>query len=208
MHNRFFVWIFATLLLACNSENGNKTEPVPEPMDSVQVLQPNINPYSFPDISPMDMVYFPQDYTKLKMAKKITSPPVMRVIYSRPHLQGRKLFKDLQQYGDYWRLGANEATEIEFFRDVTIQNKEIKQGRYVMYCIPKENVWTIFFNSNIDSWGLVQDITRNVSFFEIPVTDKNPHAEYLTMWFEKSGNGADLVMAWDDLQSRLPIQFN
>ena len=83
------------------------------------------------DVSPMDMSYFPVNYPKLKMAKLVSQPPVMRLIYSRPHLQGRELFHDVLRYGEYWRLGANEATEIEFFRDVTIQNKRIHPGRYV-----------------------------------------------------------------------------
>lgn len=207
MHKPLILLLFSIILFACNSNPVKEPEVKADKKDSLPVNPPNINPFTFPDVSPMDMIYFPRDYTKLKMAKDISTPPVMRVIYSRPHLQGRKLFKDLQQYGDYWRLGANEATEIEFFRDVIIQEKEVKRGRYVMYCIPKENIWTIFLNSNVDTWGLVQDITKNVSYFELPVTKKNPHAEYFTMWFEKSATGADLIITWDELLVRLPVQF-
>ncbi|MCW3116706.1 MAG: hypothetical protein JWM28_788, partial [Chitinophagaceae bacterium] len=73
------------------------------------------NPYSPIDVSPMDMSYYPVDYTKLKMTGSIKEPPAARVIYSRPHLQGRELFHGLLNYDEPWRLGANESTEIQLF---------------------------------------------------------------------------------------------
>jgi hypothetical protein len=165
------------------------------------------NPYVIVDVSPMDMSYYPVEYTKLKMAKQISQPPVMRLIYSRPHLQGRELFHDVLKYGEYWRLGANEATEIDFFRDVTIQDKKIKAGRYILYCILGETKWKIVLNTNIDSWGLQQDSTKDVDHFEIPVKHNNPSLEYLTMVFAKTTKGAELIIAWDDVVAKLPIDF-
>ncbi|MEO5564295.1 MAG: DUF2911 domain-containing protein, partial [Chitinophagaceae bacterium] len=47
------------------------------------------------DKSPMDMIYFPVDYPKIKMANSTIAPPIARVIYSRPHLAKRHLFHDL-----------------------------------------------------------------------------------------------------------------
>ena len=79
------------------------------------------------DKSPMDMSYYPVNYPILKIQNKVTEPLAIRVIYSRPQLNGRKVFGGLQEYGEVWRLGANEATEIEFFKDVTINNKKIKK---------------------------------------------------------------------------------
>ncbi len=64
----------------------------------------------------MDMSYYPVNYPILKIQDKVTEPLVMRVIYSRPQLNGRKIFGELQAYGQVWRLGANEATEIEFLK--------------------------------------------------------------------------------------------
>jgi len=171
------------------------------------VIDTASNPYVMVDVSPMDMSYYPADYPKLKMAKQVSQPPVVRLIYSRPHLQGREIFHDVLKYGEYWRLGANEATEIEFFRDVTIQGKKIKAGRYILYCILGPATWKIALNSNIDSWGLQQDSTKDVEHFEIPVTHGNPTLEYLTMIFEKTGKGADLIIAWDDVVAKLPIEF-
>ena len=201
---------FAIVLsfFSCNAKDKNvKTKEQPATKDTVATVLQNVNPDAVPDISPMDMSYFPVDYPKLKMTKTISTPPVMRIIYSRPHLQGRKLFYNLQKYGDYWRLGANEATEIQFFRNVTIQNKKINAGRYVIYCIPQQDHWTVFLNSNVDTWGLTQDSTKNINEFNIPVTYNNAYSEYLTMNFEKTDTGAMLIVAWDEAVAKLPIDF-
>ena len=203
--------MIATLLLFLISCKENKQPPVVKPTlsrDSVQKLPADTSdPYVMVDVSPMDMSYFPVNYPKLKMAKLVSQPPVMRLIYSRPHLQGRELFHDVLRYGEYWRLGANEATEIEFFRDVTIQNKRIHAGRYVIYCVLGQSTWSIVLNTNLYSWGLQQDSTKDVQHFEVPITHGNPTLEYLTMVFNKTDKGADLVMAWDDVVAKLPIEF-
>ena len=72
----------------------------------------------FPQIdkSPMDMSYYPNAYPHLKIQDKLTEPLVARVIFSRPQKNGRAIFGELLEYGKVWRLGANEATEIEFFQ--------------------------------------------------------------------------------------------
>src|SRR6187551_3619540 len=85
------------------------------------------------DKSPMDMSYYPNGYPVLKIQDKITEPLVARVIYSRPQKSGRSIFGELLEYGKVWRLGANEATEIEFYRDVKINDTKVKKGRYTMY---------------------------------------------------------------------------
>ena len=207
------IFIAFLLLGLCSCKNGEEKKETGEKNvnkeDSINKSNPQtaVNPYDPIDISPMDMAYYPAEYPKLKMTKAITAPPVARVIYSRPHLQGRQLFHDILKYGEAWRLGANESTELQLYRDVTIQNKKVKAGRYVLYCIPQPDKWTIILNSNIDSWGLQPDSTKDIAHFDIPVKQTNNHIEYFTIVFEKTDSGADLLMVWDNLEARLPINF-
>ena len=65
-----------------------------------------------------------------------------RVIYGRPQKAGRPFFGPggLVDYGQVWRLGANEATEIEFFESVRIGGKKIAKGRYTLYAVVNETV--------------------------------------------------------------------
>jgi hypothetical protein len=60
------------------------------------------------------MCYYPNNYPVLKIQDKVTEFAVARVTYSRPQ-NGRHFWRP-GRYGKVWRLGANEATEIEFFR--------------------------------------------------------------------------------------------
>ena len=63
------------------------------------------------DKSPMDMSYYPVDYPVLKISDKVADSPAARIIYGRPQKNGRPIFGNLVEYGQVWRLGANEATE-------------------------------------------------------------------------------------------------
>jgi Protein of unknown function (DUF2911) len=193
--------------LSCDNNEKTASEEPPKKADTAIVNTPAANPYAIIDISPMDMSYFPVDYPKRKMAHDITTPPIVRVIYSRPHKQGRKIFGSLQKYGEPWRLGANEATEIEFFRGVTIQGKKINAGRYIIYCIPYENKWTIVLNNDIYTWGLKIDSSKDFMRFDIPIKKASTDFEYFTIVFQPITNGAELVMAWDDTEARLPINL-
>jgi hypothetical protein len=158
------------------------------------------------DKSPMDMIYYPAGYPILKLQNKVTEPLVMRIIYSRPQLNGRKVFGELQKYGEVWRLGANEVTEIQFFKDVWINNKKIKKGRYSLYCIPYENKWTLIVNRETDVWGLKYDADKDLVRIDLPI-EKNGSTEALTIIFAKSNTGANMQMYWDDIKATLPITF-
>jgi hypothetical protein len=200
-----------SLVISCGTQESKgpiTTTTTPGTPDSTQPKGDEpINTYAGIDISPMDMSYYPVDYPKLKMSKSVTGAPLARVIYSRPHLQGRKLFPDILKYGEPWRLGANEATELQLFSDATIQQKKINASRYVMYCIPSAEKWTIVLNSNIDTWGLEPDVSKDIARFDIPVTRTNNRLEYFSLVFEKTANGADLLMGWENVEARLPFQF-
>lgn len=205
----FLPFCYLLLLLSCNDNNIDKPESKTNTKkDSAVVKAPTQNPFAPVDISPMDVSYYPADYPKQKMSKQIKQPPVMRIIYSRPHRQGRKVFGNLLQYGEAWRLGANEASEMEIFQTVSIQNKKISKGRYVLYCIPYEDHWTIVFNNNIYSWGLKPDTSQDLYKFDVPVQSNSIPIEYYTMTFEKMDDGsAHLIMTWDEVLVRLPIKI-
>lgn len=201
----FYGLILLVGLVSCNGEPEKQpARTKPNVRDSSVVRKEPVNPYAGVDVSPMDMSYLPVDYPKLSVRRP---SPVARIIYSRPHKQGRKIFGALLKYGEPWRLGANEASELELFMPVTIQGKTINKGRYVIYCIPFADKWTIVLNSNLFSWGLDLNPSKDLFRFDVPVKVKNQSVEYFSMIFQPSPTGADLVMAWDDVEVRLPIQY-
>ena len=160
------------------------------------------------DKSPMDMSYCPNGYPVLKIQDKVTEPLVARIIYSRPQKNNRIIFGDLLEYGKVWRLGANEATEIEFYQSVRIGEKKVKKGRYTLYCIPYADKWTIIINKETDTWGSFKyDEKKDLLRVDLPVQKQTDNLEAFAMGFEKSPAGATLIMAWDDVKVSLPINF-
>ena len=160
------------------------------------------------DRSPMDMSYYPANFPLLKIQDKITEPLVARVIYSRPQKAERTIFGGLVEYGKLWRMGANEATEIEFFRHVKIGGKKISKGRYTLYAIVNETSWTIIVNKDTDIWGAFKyDSKKDVVRVDVPVQKNNEGVEALTMVFEKTNTGINLIVAWDMVKIALPIIY-
>jgi hypothetical protein len=121
-----------------------------------------------PDKSPMDVCYYPDNYPVLKIQNKVTQPPACRIVYSRPFKNGREVYGELIEFGKIWRLGANEATELELFKDAKVNNQKLKKGRYSMFAIPYPDKWTIIINKDTDVWGAFQyDQNKDVTRFDV-----------------------------------------
>ncbi|WP_343561982.1 DUF2911 domain-containing protein [Sphingobacterium sp.] len=77
--------------------------------------------------------------------------------YSRPSLKGRRLGVDIAPIGKVWRTGANEATTIEFNKDVLVEGKKLAAGKYGLYSIPGEHETTLMFSKVWNQWGTKYD---------------------------------------------------
>ena len=160
------------------------------------------------DKSPMDMCYYPVRYPNLKAQDKQTGPLAARVIYSRPKKEGRAIFGGLVEYGKLWRLGANEATEIEFYKPAVVAGKKIVKGRYTLYAIVKEKSWTFIINKETDTWGSFKyDQAKDVVRAEVPVQSLSESVESLTMVFENENQNSNLIIAWENVKVALPVSF-
>ncbi len=156
----------------------------------------------------MDMAYYPANYPVLKIQDKATEPLVARVIYSRPQKEGRKIFGDLVEWDKVWRLGANEATEIELYRDVKVKEKKLPKGRYSVFAIPTATQWMLIFNKDTDSWGAFKyDEKKDVARIALPVQKSPAPVDLFSIMFSKSASGADMVIAWDDAMVTVPFAF-
>ncbi len=196
------------IFISCREEVSNT--PQVKVRDSLPAARGN--DFAAIDQSPLDISYCPHDFPQKKMSNTATTgAPVARVLYSRPHKKGRNIFgadsSNICPYGKPWRLGANESTEIQFFSPVVINGKNITPGRYVLYCIPEQDKWVIVFNSNLDSWGLSIDPSKDVFKVEVPVQVQSPAVEDFTIVFQENNTGSDLLMTWDNVKVLLPITY-
>jgi hypothetical protein len=160
------------------------------------------------DKSPMDISYYPSNYPILKIQDKVTEPVLARVIYSRPQKNGRTIFGELIEFGSVWRLGANEATELELFKDARIGTTKVKKGRYTLYAIPQQDKWTIIINRDTDTWGAFKyDPKKDIARIDIKVETQTESIESFTLFFEKSGANVNLNIYWDNYRAILPFVF-
>lgn len=158
------------------------------------------------DKSPTDIAYCPPFYPIHKAQDKLVEPLVARVVYSRPGKVGRQLFGKLVEYGKLWRLGANEATEIEFFKDVFLQKNKVKKGRYTLYAIPQETTCTLILNKETDTWGaFLYDEKKDVLRITLPVNQYNTSVENFTIYFTLNNTAGNMVCVWDTYSFTLPF---
>jgi hypothetical protein len=166
--------------------------------------------FKFPpvDKSPLDYSYYPVNYPILRIQEKANEALMVRVAYSRPQKNGRKVFGELVEYGSIWRLGANEATEIELYRDAKIGATRVKKGRYTMYAIPTTEKWTIILNKETDTWGaFLYDPKKDVARTDVAVQHNPDALESFSMYFEKTNGNISLFIGWDTEMVRIPISF-
>ncbi len=160
------------------------------------------------DKSAMDMSTYPANYPLLKIQDKATEPLAARIIYSRPLKSGRVIFGELLEYNKVWRFGANENTEIEFFRDVKINNAKIKKGRYSLFAIPNKDKWTIIINKDLNTWGSFKyDSLKDIVKVDVPLQKVMDIADAFYIYFDKTIKGFSMNAGWDDVKISLPINF-
>ncbi len=171
--------------------------------NNIMVAQTLVPPI---DKSPMDMSTYPNGYGMLAVQGKASEPLVARVLYSRPLKNNRVIFGELVEYNKVWRFGANENTEIEFFKDVTINKTKIKKGKYSVFAIPTEDSWTIILNKDLNTWGsFTYDAAKDVVRVKTPIQKTTEQAEAFYIYFDKSTSGFTLNAGWDNAKVSLPI---
>jgi len=149
----------------------------------------------------------PADIALLRLEKG--APVAVKVIYGRPQKKGRTIFGEggLVPYGKIWRTGANEATEVTFYKNTTFGGKNIPAGTYVLHTIPGEKEWTIILNKNLNVWGAFQykpeaDLVR----FKVNSSSADDSLEAFSIAFDNGANKA-MVLGWDKTRVRIPLKF-
>ncbi|MFD0989664.1 DUF2911 domain-containing protein [Mariniflexile jejuense] len=143
------------------------------------------------DKSPLDIAYHRTDRN---------ATPMIKVIYSRPQLKERTL-SELAPNGKIWRTGANEATEIKFFEDMTFGGKKVKAGTYSLFTIPNDTEWTVILSSDLDVWGAYSyKESSDVLRIKAP-TSKGDTVEAFSIAFDNN----TMFLAWGTVRVAIPV---
>ena len=122
------------------------------------------------------------------------------VNYSSPGVKGRKIFGGLEPYGKVWRAGANEATTIEFSKNVTVEGKPLPAGKYGFFVIPTEKQWTVIFNKVPNQWGAFK-YDEKQDALRVMVTPRQVISPTERLVYEVTPKG--LVLRWEKVE--LPV---
>jgi hypothetical protein len=136
----------------------------------------------------------------------------VEVRYCRPFKKDREVFGALVPYGEVWRTGANEATEIHFSQDVLFGGARVPKGIYSLWTVPGEKIWKVILNSEVGQWGVEFNGRANKSdendVVEIDVSaiKSKEVFEQFTISFEEMGDEVHLVLMWDQTIVVIPIE--
>jgi hypothetical protein len=159
----------------------------------------------------------------LGMSRITLGDTYVRVIYGRPYKRGRtnifgtKESGALVPFGERWRTGANEATEITVTGPVLVGGKPLAAGTYSVFTTPRPDSWTIHFNSKLglDGLGIFADgkfTDVNLEPTDVLVVTAKPvqlpedkEVDQFTIEFDATKTGADMVLRWIRTEVRVPI---
>lgn len=129
----------------------------------------------------------------------------VHVTYGRPYKKGRVVFGELEKFGQVWRTGADEATEITFSKDALFNGQPVKAGTYTLFTIPGEQEWTIILNSQLKQWGAYdyeEHKDKDVLRTKVPVQKTGQVIEQLTIRFAPDNS---MIIEWDQTRVQIPI---
>lgn len=132
----------------------------------------------------------------------------VKIVYSQPHKNGRDIFGKLVPFGEVWRTGANEATEITITRSIMVNGQELKAGTYSIFTIPNKTTWTIIFNTDLGLWGSYNyNPKKDALRIDVPVLPTKEVAEALTIGIDARNNEADFFFHWDKTKVIIPVKY-
>ena len=164
------------------------------------------------DKSPMDLVTYPRSaaFANYLDEDDPDRDPKIKVLYSRPYKNDRVVFGELVKFGEDWRLGANEGTEVTFYQNVELGGVVIPRGVYRLLAEVNRDHWDVVVSTQQHTAGANDlDKTKEVGRFKAMTSATTSPREQFTIGFQKVDEGnVDMIMEWENTRATLPINLN
>jgi len=157
------------------------------------------------------------------MARITVGDTYMRVVYSRPYKRdrdnifGTKESEALVPFGEIWRTGANEATELSVTTDVMVAGQKLAAGTYSLFTVPGPETWTVHINSALGLSGTGVFADGEFTPVDIPATDVvvvsaksttlEEEVDQLTFVWKEAEGGADMCLQWITTEVCVPFRL-
>lgn len=138
---------------------------------------------------------------------KLTGGKSVRIDYSSPRVNGRKIYGELVPFGKVWRAGANEATTLVTDTDLSVGGTTVPAGSYTIFTVPNADKWSLVISKKTGEWGTAypgpdQDLARiDMTASKLPGAVEN-----FTIAFDQSGSACTLRMDWENTRASVDIK--
>lgn len=157
------------------------------------------------------------------IAKTHIGDAYVKVTYGRPYIRDRQIFGPdttyLVPFDRVWRTGANEATEVTLTEPLRVGGSVLGAGTYAVFTVPGSEEWEVRISPQLGLDGTgrldpatgeftpdVYDPGQDVAAFTVPVSVTDDVVDPLTLAFEPTERGADLVLRWERTEVRVPFE--
>ena len=134
--------------------------------------------------------------------------PAVIVFYGRPSKRGRNVYGGVVPFDKVWRTGANRATHIDIFKDLSMEGYSIPAGEYTMYTIPSASQWTLIINKQTGQWGTKNYYDESLDLARIPMKTRSlPQVvEQFTISVEENSSSGILKLMWDTTEASVTFE--
>jgi hypothetical protein len=131
----------------------------------------------------------------------------MFVEYGRPYTRGRTIFGSLIRWNEVWCPGADEATYLSTTLPIRVGNLKLPAGKYSLWIQPAEDVWTLIFNSDWDTFHTNHRSRSDIGKVPMQKETSPANVEQLTFTIEPNTGapGGRLAMAWATTKVSVPF---
>lgn len=129
-------------------------------------------------------------------AEATVNSQTIRIDYGRPNLYGRDVLS-MAREGQIWRLGADQATEIESTATLVVAGTELKAGRYSLWARKTgDDQWVLAFHPATGVWGDPPLTDGFVAETPLSTRTADDAADQLTIDIEADGQDVLIEIHW------------
>jgi hypothetical protein len=129
--------------------------------------------------------------------------------YGRPYTRGRRIFGNLVRWEEVWCPGADEATYLSTTKPLQISGKlMLEAGKYSLWIQPAEDVWTLIFNSDWDTFHTAHRSRADIGKVPMEKQTLPETVEQLTFKIVPAGagsKGGQISMEWATTRVSVPF---
>jgi hypothetical protein len=130
----------------------------------------------------------------------------VKIAYSSPRMNGRKIFGDLVPYGQVWRAGANESTTFVTDTDLTVGGTTVPAGSYTIFAVPNADKWQLVISKKTGEWGTAYPGPSNdLARIDMKVSKLSSPLENFTIAFDHASSGCTLSMSWENTKASVDV---